>query len=110
MADDTPTRIAMWMLERFASAHYRESLAGDLIEQLACGRSRAWVWRQVLAAVAIAPLSALRRAPWMAAIKAALLALGLITLGIGTMSWASDRQSDTCTAPSCRHAAHGLER
>jgi hypothetical protein len=98
------------MLEHFAAARYRESLAGDLIEQFARGRTRAWCWRQVLAALALAPVSALRRAPWMAAIKAALLALGLITLGVGTMSWASDRQSDSCAAISCRHSAPELER
>ena len=92
MADKTPPRIAMWMLKHFASANYRESLAGDLIEQRAHGRSRAWCWRQVIAALGLAPLGLLRRAPWMAAIKAALLALGLITLGVGSMSWASDSE------------------
>jgi hypothetical protein len=92
----------MWMLKHFASATYRETLAGDLIEQRARGRTRAWCWRQVLAAVALAPVSALRRAPWTAAIKAALLALGLITLGIGTMSWASD--------PQPRHSMPELKR
>jgi hypothetical protein len=101
MADSTPPRFAMWMLKHFASAKYRESLAGDLIEQHARGRTRAWCWWQVLAALAIVPLSALRRAPWMAAIKAALLALGLITLGIGTMSWASDPQ---------QHSTHEQKR
>jgi hypothetical protein len=101
MADSTPPRFAMWVLKHFASATYRDSLAGDLIEQHARGRTRAWCWRQVLAALAIAPVSALRRAPWMAAIKAALLALGLITLGVGTMSWASDSQ---------RHSTYELKR
>ena len=82
----------MWMLRHFGSPSYRESLAGDLIEQLALGRSRAWCWRQVIAALGQAPLSVLQRAPWMAALRAALLALGLITLGVGTMSWASGSQ------------------
>lgn len=101
MADRMPPRIAMWLLEHFASGHYRESLAGDLIEQRARGRSRAWCWRQVMVALALAPLSVLGRAPWMAALKAALLALGLITLGFGTMSWASDSQ---------RHSTHQMTR
>jgi hypothetical protein len=101
MAYSTPPRIAMWLLKHFASTNYRDSLAGDLIEQLARGRSRAWCWRQVIVALGLAPLSALQRAPWMAAIKAVLLALGLISLGVGTMSWASDSQ---------RHSTHEMTR
>ena len=101
MEDRTPPRIAMWLLKHFAAPSYRESLAGDLIEQLARGRSRAWCWRQVIAALSLAPLSVLQRAPWMAALKAALLALGLITLGVGTMSWASGSQP---------HSTHEIPR
>jgi hypothetical protein len=40
----------------------------------------------------------------MAAVKAALLALGLITLGVNTLSWASDSQHDRCSH-SCSRAA-----
>ena len=67
MACSKPPRIAMWLLKHCASANYRDSLAGDLIEQLARGRTRAWCWRQVIVALGLAPLSVLQRAPWMAA-------------------------------------------
>jgi hypothetical protein len=110
MTERMPPRSALWLLKHFASARYRESLAGDLIEQYARGRSRGWCWRQVLAAMALAPVNAVRRAPWMAAVKAALLALGLITLGINTLSWASDSQHDPCASHSCGHASHAPER
>lgn len=90
MDEPMPPRLALWLIRHFAAAKYRESLAGDLIEQVAGGRSAAWCWRQVMIALAHAPWGLLQRTPWMAAIKAALLALGLITLGFGTMSWASD--------------------
>jgi hypothetical protein len=110
MAKRMPPRSALWLLAHFASARYRESLAGDLIEQYARGRSLGWCWRQVLAALALAPVSALRSAPWMAALKAALLALGLITLGINTLSWASDSQQDPCAGRICVHAATVPER
>jgi hypothetical protein len=104
-----PPRSALWLLKHFASARYRESLAGDLIEQCARGRSRGWCWRQVLAALALAPVSAMRSVPWMTAVKAALLALGLITLGVNTLSWASDSQDNPC-GHACAHAAGVPER
>jgi hypothetical protein len=109
MAERRPPRSALWLLQHFAAARYRESLAGDLIEQCARGRSRGWCWRQVLAALALAPASAIRSAPWMAAVKAALLALGLITLGINTLSWASDSQDNPC-GRTCAQAAGVSER
>jgi hypothetical protein len=40
-----------------------DPLAGDLMEEYARGRSSIWLWRQVAAAVAMAPLSAVRRHP-----------------------------------------------
>jgi hypothetical protein len=45
----------------------------------------------------------------MAAVKAALLALGLITLGINTLSWASDSQDNPC-GRTCAQAAGVSER
>jgi hypothetical protein len=104
-----PPRSALWLLKHFASARYRESLTGDLIEQCARGRSRGWCWRQVLAALALAPVNAVRSAPWMAAVKAALLALGLITLGINTLSWASDPPYDPC-GHACARGPDAPER
>ena len=44
-----PPLLALWLLERFESHGAREALVGDLIEEIAQGRSRFWVWQQVLA-------------------------------------------------------------
>jgi hypothetical protein len=40
-----------------------ESLVGDLHEEYATGRSRAWFWRQVMAAMAFGATREIRRAP-----------------------------------------------
>lgn len=47
-----PPRLALALLDRFVPDE--EPLAGDLIEEFAAGRSRAWFWRQAIAAAALA--------------------------------------------------------
>ena len=64
MSDRVPPKIALWLLKRWGSPYHSESLAGDLIEQYQEGRSRAWCWRQVTAAVAIARARFIRNLPW----------------------------------------------
>jgi hypothetical protein len=51
MTNVHPPRLAMWLLDRFAPDD--EGLTGDLVEELERGRSRAWFWRQAIAAVAL---------------------------------------------------------
>lgn len=46
-----PPRLAAWILEHFGPELNQEALAGDLNEAMAQGRSNAWYWRQVMAAV-----------------------------------------------------------
>ena len=48
-----PPRLALWILERFGPDD--EGLTWDLVEELDRGRSHAWLWRQVIGAVAMAP-------------------------------------------------------
>jgi hypothetical protein len=48
-----PPQLATWLLQHLSSGHHTEPLAGDLIEEYARGRSRAWYWRQVLIAILV---------------------------------------------------------
>jgi hypothetical protein len=51
--------LALWLLERFDSGR-REALVGDLVEEIAQGRSRLWVWQQVLALCGLAAAGQVR--------------------------------------------------
>ena len=46
-----PPRLAAWILQEFGPELNQEALAGDLNEAFQQGRSKAWYWRQVVAAV-----------------------------------------------------------
>jgi non-heme chloroperoxidase len=52
--------LAVWLVERVAFGRKNEALAGDLLEELAHGRSAAWLWRQVGLAIGAGALSTLR--------------------------------------------------
>jgi hypothetical protein len=84
MIERVPPKLASWVLERWGSPYHGESLAGDLIEQYQEGRSRAWYWRQVLAAI-----------------NALMLAFGVIALGVGTLTWADTLRGDTSRPAAC---------
>jgi len=57
---DRSVRLALWVLERCLAARYRESMAGDLVQRAGQGASHWWVWREVLAAIAIGHVRELR--------------------------------------------------
>jgi hypothetical protein len=54
MTRGRPPRVSTWLLKRLAAGRHGESLAGDLIEQYARGRSRLWYWRQAAMAILLA--------------------------------------------------------
>jgi hypothetical protein len=45
--------LATWMLEHLTFGSRKESLSGDLLEELQSGRSVGWYWRQTLSAIAV---------------------------------------------------------
>jgi hypothetical protein len=96
MREVQPPGLALWLLRQCAPRRYRESLTGDVIELRRAGKSAWWCWRQALGALVAMSLDGIRRAPWFAAIKALVLALGILTLGAGTLSWAA--RGDTCVS------------
>jgi hypothetical protein len=56
--------VASFLLERFA---VEEEVAGDLVEEYRSGRSRPWVWYQVLAAVLLKTVRTVRDRRWQSA-------------------------------------------
>ena len=56
MTHTDPPRMAMWMLEHWTPGGRNDALAGDLLEEFRSGRTGAWYWRQVLAAIVLSCL------------------------------------------------------
>ena len=92
--------LATWLLLRLGP--HDESFAGDLAEEHAAGRSRAWYWRQVLSAVALTSIRQTGAHPLRAVVAvttgwAALLlfcALGdRVAGGMAGWIWNWDRQT-----------------
>ena len=53
MRNSEPPRLSVWLLERLAPRHRRESLVGDLREQVHGGRSSWWYRRQVIGTILV---------------------------------------------------------
>jgi hypothetical protein len=53
MTHRQPPRVAKWLLDHLVSGRHRESLIGDLDEQLARGRSPLWFWKQAFTTIAL---------------------------------------------------------
>lgn len=74
------TQFALWLLDRCNACGTREALIGDLVEEIAQGRSPFWVWQQVLAVGGWAAAEHLRTHPPQTAHLIA-LSLGVSLLG-----------------------------
>ena len=55
-----PPAVALWCLTRVAVGVRGEALVGDLLERFEAGETRAWFWRQTVAALAFVFLRAVR--------------------------------------------------
>jgi hypothetical protein len=66
MKSSKPPAVAIWMLEHLQLGNKNLALEGDLLEQFHQGRSAAWYWRQVLAALFTSFLGQMR-VLWVAA-------------------------------------------
>jgi hypothetical protein len=96
-----PPRMAVWLLKQWASPYRRESLLGDLLEMYRAGRSRAWYWRQVMAALILARVRPLRSHPrtgfgtTLVRLVNALLLAAIIALGVGSFTQADTTRIDS---------------
>ena len=79
-------RFALWLLARISGSGSREALVGDLLEEIARGRSRFWAWRQLLG---LAAFELLAHAQSRARMTPHLVALVLGVVLLGGMSVAS---------------------
>jgi hypothetical protein len=66
MRSSHPPIVATWLLEHLRSDKVNESLLGDLMEDYGRGRSNAWYWRQVLAAIVVSSCDEVRAHVWIA--------------------------------------------
>lgn len=73
-------RLAGWVLARAGAAGACEALVGDLVEEMARGHSRWWVWRQVIGLCAFVVLGHLRTHSRVTPFLVGLL-LGVVLLG-----------------------------
>jgi hypothetical protein len=74
------TRLALWLLNRAPAHGVREALIGDLIEEIARGRSRAWVCRQLIGFYGVALGSHVKKQARVTPFLVA-FALGMLLLG-----------------------------
>ena len=101
MIDREPPKIAMWLLKQWASPYQRDSLLGDLLEMYRAGHSRTWYWRQVMAALILARVRALRTlartglGTALLRLLNALLMAAIIALSVGSFTQADTTRIDS---------------
>lgn len=100
-----PPALAAWLLKRFVSGYRSECLAGDLLEEYQTGRTPAWYWREVIAAIAV---SARRGAGLLFSRYAAEIILLIVGLTGAALTWAST-SSSTMRPPACAPASATTE-
>ena len=79
-------RFALWLLARANCSGSREALVGDFLEEIAHGRSRFWVWQQLVGLFGFAFVAHARH---HARVTPQLVALVLAVVLLGGMSMTS---------------------
>ena len=74
------TRFAQWLLTRTGAAGAREALVGDLMEEIANGRSSSWVCRELVGFYGLALVAQVRESVRVTPLLVAAV-LGLILAG-----------------------------
>jgi hypothetical protein len=77
------SQFALWLLARADRAGRREALVGDLLEEIAHGRSRYWVWQQV---IGLGWFALVARARQQARVTPHLIALAISLVLLGGVS------------------------
>lgn len=73
-------RLAVWLLARAEVSSTREALVGDVLEEIARGRSRWWLWQQVIGLYGCALVAHVRKHGRVTPPLVA-LAVGVVLLG-----------------------------
>lgn len=79
-------RFALWLLARADRSGTREALVGDLLEEIARGRSRFWLWQQLMGLCGFALVAHARN---HARVTPHLVALALSVVLLGGVSISS---------------------
>jgi hypothetical protein len=79
-------RLALWLLARTNRSGSHEALVGDLLEEIARGRSRLWAWQQL---IGLAGFALVTHAQNHARVTPHLVALALGVVLLGGISIAS---------------------
>ena len=90
------TRFARWLLTRTTVADTPEALVGDLMEEIARGRSSLWVGRELVGLYALAFMAQARKSVRITPLLVALV-LGLVLIG-GTSVTSLERMVETWTS------------
>jgi hypothetical protein len=91
----TCPRFALWVLTRLDSSERHESLVGDVLEELANGRSRLWLWQQLIGICAFSVIAHARAGTRLTSSLIAFAPGALVLVGVSVapysavMTWAA---------------------
>jgi hypothetical protein len=79
------SRLALTLLARAGASGTREALIGDVLEEMSCGRSRWWLWQQLIGLYGLALVARARQqarlTPGVVALALGGVLLGAVAVG-----------------------------